>query len=255
MCVQSACAGMCAHARTLIAFLSLSVPDTVWGAPTTPRHHRVPTHGLHGMPADGEHPAHAPPHTATTTSPPPPARTWTVTPLTAAGGAATVLAGGALAGGAAHWASTAKALAEEGIESVARVRAMPTAVSIALGTIGSCQFLCWPACAATNHPTHVSRSLHRGLSPPLSPFIRCGRPKPWPWPRVPSAAARPSCWLLPTLRVWRAWTAAATLRRRCCPLRARPRRRTRSGPPCAPRPGAACLGRRMTARAVEAGGV
>jgi len=62
------------------------------------------------------------------TGPSPPVSTWTVTPLTAAFAAAATLAASALAGGAAHWASTAKALAEEGIDGAARARALPTAV-------------------------------------------------------------------------------------------------------------------------------
>ena len=60
--------------------------------------------------------------------PSPPVSTWTVTPLTAAFAAAATLAASALAGGAAHWAPTAKALAEEGIDGAARARALPTAV-------------------------------------------------------------------------------------------------------------------------------
>ena len=61
--------------------------------------------------------------------PPPPPPSWHVTPLAASTAALGTLAASAFAGGAAHWASTAKALAEEGIDTLARVRALPTAVS------------------------------------------------------------------------------------------------------------------------------
>lgn len=72
-----------------------------------------------------------------------------VTPLQAGMAGGGILMGGALVAGLAHYAGTAKSLAEEGVSPAARVRAMPVALQ-ALGfstflccSVGAAALICW----------------------------------------------------------------------------------------------------------------
>ena len=91
---------------------------------------------------------------------PPETRERRVTPLETTLAAGAVLGLGAVLTGSAHYASTAKRLAEEGVEAAARVRAMP----LALRALGASTALCAVTAGAAVAAWQVAGLESRGVA-------------------------------------------------------------------------------------------